>query len=86
MERLVAGITPGAELATVVDSETGETIAAVISADAVEGKVKRYAIRDGSYVVEHGEFVCIEEDRAIRIVMPEVVAVDAPAAEGDDAC
>ncbi|WP_145201401.1 hypothetical protein [Sphingobium sp. B2] len=51
----------------VVDAGTGTRIDKVIFADAMAGKVKRYAVENGDLVRVDDRFVIIEEDRQISI-------------------
>lgn len=51
----------------VVDAVTGDRIDKVVMADAVAGKVRRYAVENGGLVIEQNRPKIIEEDRVIRI-------------------
>jgi len=61
----------------VVDAATGETIAGVITADAIAGTVRRFEVDAGQLVLKDDSFVIVDEERDIRIewIVPPIAEV-----------
>ncbi|WP_230770699.1 hypothetical protein [Sphingomonas sp. Leaf4] len=77
---------PAADM-RVVDAATGDEITHVLTLDEGAGRIRRLKVNGDSLVVERGDFVIIDEERAFRIE-PRVALLPAPSEEapaGDDA-
>ncbi len=77
--RFVSGVTPGWDRLTVVDAATGVPLDHVVEVDAEKDLVRRLEVDGDSLVVRNGNFVVIEEKRAVRLEY--VASIPAPADE-----